>query len=553
MNKSLLRLLNVNTWSMRRKLLLAIGVALLLPLTVVFGVLEAGAAARDLATNQAYINEVGEERRQQVDSALDLAIGALDALTSNLRYRRDIVTVMEGNATREQRQALVDLFTDRLILTDLYIDVRVINPQGVATANTLSTRSTTQLNGTSLTDTPGYLAGVEAQILREDQRIAIYAEETGEVYIDLVQVLYYADRSLAGFIVTTMNTPALFTNNLTPRTGFIPLISYLTTQEGLLITSADTLPLAQSSRSRAGLQAALTTATTLTYADGQAQFAVHIDPIERTRLTLVTETLPIQGFNSPINDFFVGNGTLLIVVVVVLWAFLVAGLNWIITAPVMQLRGAMEDISRGDYNTQVAFNRGDELGNLMQAFVGMRAQIRETLTALDTRMADRVRDIQATQEISRAAASQRDLDTLMNEVVTLIINTFPNIYHAQIFLIDSDGRYAMLRASTGEAGRNLLERGHRLLVGSTSVIGGVTGEGRTIIARDTTASSVHKRNEFLPDTRAELAIPLRVGKRIIGALDVQSRRLPWRRLQQLGRFGHAQGRPAERPQAPKTS
>jgi len=35
-------------------------------------------------------------------------------------------------------------------------------------------------------------------------------------------------------------------------------------------------------------------------------------------------------------------------------------------------------------------------------------------------------------------------------------------------------------------------------------------------------SDVHRRNEFLPDTRAELAIPLRMGDSIIGALDVQS-------------------------------
>jgi GAF domain-containing protein len=111
----------------------------------------------------------------------------------------------------------------------------------------------------------------------------------------------------------------------------------------------------------------------------------------------------------------------------------------------------------------------------------------------------------------------------MNTVVNLIIRAFPNIYHAQIFLIDADDKYAVLRASTGEAGIKLLERGHRLGVGSVSVIGAVTSEGRTIIARDTAASTIHKRNEFLPDTRAELAIPLRVGDRIIGALDVQSR------------------------------
>jgi GAF domain-containing protein len=51
----------------------------------------------------------------------------------------------------------------------------------------------------------------------------------------------------------------------------------------------------------------------------------------------------------------------------------------------------------------------------------------------------------------------------------------------------------------------------------------VTQQGRLIVARDTAASQVHRRNEFLPDTRAELAVPLRVGETVIGALDVQSK------------------------------
>ena len=103
------------------------------------------------------------------------------------------------------------------------------------------------------------------------------------------------------------------------------------------------------------------------------------------------------------------------------------------------------------------------------------------------------------------------------------MGSFPAIYHAQIFLVDSDREYAALRASTGEPGRQLLRRGHRLAVGSQSVIGQVTDSGELVVARDTAASPVHRRNEFLPDTRAELAIPLKVGTVIIGALDVQSR------------------------------
>jgi hypothetical protein len=90
-----------------------------------------------------------------------------------------------------------------------------------------------------------------------------------------------------------------------------------------------------------------------------------------------------------------------------------------------------------------------------------------------------------------------------------LLERFESIYHAQIFLID--GSYAVLKASTGEAGEQLFARGHRLSVGSLSVIGQVTQQNQTIIARDTATSEVHRRNEFLQETRAELAIPMRLG------------------------------------------
>jgi GAF domain-containing protein len=182
-------------------------------------------------------------------------------------------------------------------------------------------------------------------------------------------------------------------------------------------------------------------------------------------------------------------------------------------------------MSKGNFDEPIpAADREDEFGQLAQAIVEMRDQVQTLVANLEQRIAARSRDIQATQEISRFAATQRDIQILMNRVVELVTQYFPNIYHAQIFLLDNDNKYAVLRSSTGEPGRKLLERGHRLAVGSLSVIGRVTEQGEYVAARDTATSDVHRRNEFLPDTRSELAIPLRVGEKIIGALDVQSKK-----------------------------
>ncbi|MBA3532384.1 MAG: GAF domain-containing protein [Ardenticatenales bacterium] len=135
--------------------------------------------------------------------------------------------------------------------------------------------------------------------------------------------------------------------------------------------------------------------------------------------------------------------------------------------------------------------------------------------------ARRAAQLEAAAQVGRAASTLLSVEDLMITAVEQIRRTF-GFYHAQVFLIDDEGQSAVLRASTGEAGQILLARNHQLEVGSRSVIGRVTSAGKPVVALDTEADPFHKRNELLPDTRAELAIPLMVGKKIIGALDVQS-------------------------------
>lgn len=124
--------------------------------------------------------------------------------------------------------------------------------------------------------------------------------------------------------------------------------------------------------------------------------------------------------------------------------------------------------------------------------------------------------------VSRQIFARRNLEVLLKETVELLTNQFEDIYHAQVFLINPETNEAKLRASTGEVGKILLARSHGLPVGSTSVIGQVTALGKPVLVSDTTKDTIHKVNEFLPNTMTELALPLRSKVGIIGALDVQS-------------------------------
>lgn len=125
-----------------------------------------------------------------------------------------------------------------------------------------------------------------------------------------------------------------------------------------------------------------------------------------------------------------------------------------------------------------------------------------------------------TASIGQELAQILQLDELLPEAVELIRRRF-EFYHVQVFLTDASGEYAELAASTGAVGRELLTRHHRLAVGSQSVIGQTTQNRQPVIARHTDA--FYYRNELLPDTRSELALPILDGAQVVGALDVQSR------------------------------
>jgi len=126
-------------------------------------------------------------------------------------------------------------------------------------------------------------------------------------------------------------------------------------------------------------------------------------------------------------------------------------------------------------------------------------------------------------QIARTVSKRTTLDELLEDIVTRVVDNFDFVYHAQVFLVADDGETAKLAASTGEVGQQLIENAHALDVGSQSVIGQVTQHGDPIIAHAGARDSIHRRNELLPDTAVEAAFALRVGDRIIGALDLQSR------------------------------
>jgi GAF domain-containing protein len=131
-------------------------------------------------------------------------------------------------------------------------------------------------------------------------------------------------------------------------------------------------------------------------------------------------------------------------------------------------------------------------------------------------------------EISRAATSVLDPHELIQQVVELVRERF-GLYYVGLFLVDQTGewtgephRWALLRAGTGEAGRVQLAQGHKLAIGSDSMIGWCIANTRARIALHVEEEETRFANPLLPETRSEMALPLVSREQVIGAMTIQS-------------------------------
>jgi GAF domain-containing protein/HAMP domain-containing protein len=189
--------------------------------------------------------------------------------------------------------------------------------------------------------------------------------------------------------------------------------------------------------------------------------------------------------------------------------------------PIVELTEAATEIAAGDLQRTAPVERADEIGVLAQAFNSMTAQLRDLIGSLEQRVAERTRGLRTAAEVARATTSVLDPDELLRQVVALVHERF-NLYYVGLFLLDEERRFAVLHAGTGSAAQEMLAQEHKLAVGGDSMVGQCTAKGEARIELDVGEEAVRFDNPLLPETRSEMALPLRSRGRVIGAMTVQS-------------------------------
>jgi putative methionine-R-sulfoxide reductase with GAF domain len=191
------------------------------------------------------------------------------------------------------------------------------------------------------------------------------------------------------------------------------------------------------------------------------------------------------------------------------------------TRPIVVLADAAEQIGAGNLSTQVDVHSRTELGTLARTFNAMTQQLREVFETLEARVQARTRDLEVAAQVSEQVSTILDPDQLLPQVVELTKANF-DLYHAHIYLLDPAGDHLELVAGAGEAGRVMKTQGHRIPINARSLVARAARENAPVIVNAVREDPGFLTNPLLPDTQSEAAVPLSVGDRVLGVLDVQS-------------------------------
>jgi GAF domain-containing protein len=173
---------------------------------------------------------------------------------------------------------------------------------------------------------------------------------------------------------------------------------------------------------------------------------------------------------------------------------------------------------------------------LRQDFSKAQEQARATLEALQkerTDLEERVQErtyslarkselLRASSYVSRHVATKQDFGSLLDTTVELIKEQF-GYYHAAIFLLNERGDQVILQATSSDGGKQLLKNGYSIsLIKKLDPVAAAVNKNKAQLALDFGENAVVFDNPLLSATRSQIAIPIVLGNKTRGVLDIQS-------------------------------
>jgi len=172
--------------------------------------------------------------------------------------------------------------------------------------------------------------------------------------------------------------------------------------------------------------------------------------------------------------------------------------------------------------TPIYDRSGKPFGHLIAAHdITAQKNVEQNLQETNAQNLKRASQFRAIAQVSSSITSVKELQETLTQITATLSQQLGH-YHVGIFLLDSTYQFAILQAANSDGGQQMIAQGYRLKVGGQGIVSAAISSGKPQLALDVENSRIFYNNPFLPQTRAEVAIPVRLDGELIGILDIQS-------------------------------
>ena len=133
-------------------------------------------------------------------------------------------------------------------------------------------------------------------------------------------------------------------------------------------------------------------------------------------------------------------------------------------------------------------------------------------------------ELETVAQVSTAASTILEIDALLQSVVDLAKTSF-ELYHAHIYLVNENETRLQLKAGAGNIGRLMTLEGREIGLETESLVARAARTRQGVLSNNVRKTIDYLPHPLLPKTQSELAVPMIVGDKLVGVMDLQSNQL----------------------------